>query len=661
MMNRRRFIQLSASSLLVLSTNRLAFAADKHNSADLRIIGTTDIHSFLTDFDYYKDAPTDKFGFTRAASLIKQAREEVKNAVLVDNGDLIQGNPIADYQAAKGYKEGKPNPAIACLNAMHYDVGALGNHEFNYGLKYLDDAIQQATFPIINANVVKAGSNEPFFQPYFIQEKSIIDDNGKTQTIKIGYIGFVPPQIMAWDKTNLEGKVEVRDIVKTAEKYVPIVKKAGADIVIALAHTGPSDEPYQEGAENCAFYLADVKGIDAVIFGHSHRLFPNKEFAHSKNANLEKGTMKGVPESMAGYWANNISVVDLKLTEQDGKWYVVDGNAVLRPIFDGEKKTPLAKNHPEITALLQPVHEATRQFVAQPIGKASDNMYSYLALIQDDPTIQIVNQAQQAYVENVVKAVPELAGLPILAAAAPFKTGGRKNDPTGYTEVDRGELSFRNAADLYLYPNTLVVVKVSGEELKEWLECSAGMFNQIDPTSDKPQYLLNWEGFRTYNFDVIDGVHYEYDLTQPPRYDGDCKLINPDSHRVKSLFYKGKPVDPKAQFLIATNNYRAYGKQFPGTGDSHIVYASPDENRQILADYIKAYSAKHGEVIPTADRNWRFSPIEGHGKLDIRFETSPSEKAKAFIDENAQYPMRQVATDDLGFAIYQLDLSKTFR
>ena len=657
MMNRRRFIQIGVSSVLALSCHRVAFAKGG-NQVDLRIIGTTDIHSFLTDFDYYKDAPTEKFGFTRAASLIRQARAEVKNSVLVDNGDLIQGNPIADYQAAVGYKEGKPNPAVDCLNAMHYEVGTLGNHEFNYGLDYLADAIKQAKFPIVNANVVKAGTEEPYYTPYVIQEKTVVDNKGKSHKLKIGYIGFVPPQIMVWDKANLTGKVETRDIVKSAQKYVPEMKKKGADIIVALAHTGPSDEPYHEGAENSAFYLADVPHIDAVIFGHSHRLFPNKEFAKSPNADIAKGTVKGVPESMAGYWANNISVVDLVLSEHNGKWIITDGKAVLRPIYDAENKKALAENDPEMTALLKETHEATRKFVSQPIGKATDNMYSYLALVQDDPTIQIVNQAQKAYVENVAPSVPAMAGLPILSAGAPFKAGGRKNDPTGYTEVNKGELTFRNAADLYLYPNTLVVVKVSGEQLKEWLECSAGMFKQIDPTSDKPQSLLDWDGFRTYNFDVIDGVNYEYDLTQPPRYDGECKLINPNAHRVVNLTYQGKPVDPKAEFLIATNNYRAYGNKFPGTGDKHIVYASPDENRQVLADYIKATSEKDGAVNPSADKNWRFVPIKGNDKLDVRFETSPSEQAAQFIKENAQYPMKQVGMDEVGFAVYQIDLTK---
>ncbi|PJG84456.1 2',3'-cyclic-nucleotide 2'-phosphodiesterase [Conservatibacter flavescens] len=644
--------------MLILGMPAYSFSTTATTQAQLRVIATTDLHSFLTDFDYYKDAPTEKFGFTRAASLIEQARKEVKNSVLVDNGDLIQGNPIADYQMAVGMKAGNPNPAIQALNALHYDVGTLGNHEFNYGLDNLHKIIKEATFPMINANVVKEGTETPLFQPYFIQEKQIVDNNNNEQkTIKIGYIGFVPPQIMVWDKAHLQGKVETRDIVKTAQKYVPILKEHGADIIIALAHTGPSLAPYQEGAENAAFYLADVEGIDAVIFGHAHGLFPHKEF-ESRHINLDKGTINQVPASMAGYWGNHISVIDLNLAAQDDKWVVVSGEAALRPIYDAAQKKANVKTHPELTALLQPVHEATRQFVAQPIGNATADMFSYLALIQDDPTIQIINQAQKAYAENIAQSLPELAHLPVLSAGAPFKTGGRKNDPSSYTEVHKGQLTFRNAADLYLYPNTLVMVKVTGEELKEWLECSAGMFNQINPTLDKPQSLLNWDGFRTYNFDVIDGVKYQFDVTQPARYDGECNLINPTAHRVINLTFNDTPVKPSDEFIIATNNYRAYGNKFPGTGDDHIVFAAPDENRQILANFIAEQSKLHGHISPAADHNWRIAPINSEVKLDIRVETSPTEKATAFIQENAQYPMKLIDKDETGFAIYQVDLSQ---
>ncbi|MDG6895234.1 2',3'-cyclic-nucleotide 2'-phosphodiesterase [Volucribacter amazonae] len=656
-MNRRHFIKIGAGALLALNTSSFALANPQHQ-IHLRIIATTDIHGFLTDFDYYKDTPTDKFGFSRAASLIEQARKEVKNVLLVDNGDLIQGNPIADYYAAKGYPAKEKNPAISVLNQMQYDAGTLGNHEFNYGLDFLQNSIEQANFPIVNANVVKAGSNEPFFTPYVIQTKSVIDEQGQPQVIKVAYIGFVPPQIMVWDKAHLTGKVNALDIVQTAKKYIPQIKQQGADIIIALAHTGPSDEPYQEGAENSAFYLADIEGIDAVIFGHSHRLFPHTEFANSQKVNIEQGTVNHIPASMAGYWANNISVIDLQISQQNNQWVVTNGKAELRPIYDNAQHKATVENHSEITALLQPIHQATRDFVAQPIGFSQQNMYSYLALLQDDPTVQIVNLAQQDYVQNVIKNLPDLADIPVLSAAAPFKAGGRKNDPHGYTEVEKGQLSVRNAADLYLYPNTLVVVKVNGEQLKEWLECSAGMFNQIDPNTDKPQYLLNWQGFRTYNFDVIYGVNYQYDLTQPARYNGECQLINPNAQRVINLTFNGKAVNSNDEFLIATNNYRAYGNKFPGTGEQHIVYASPDENRQILINYISKVSQAQGSVQLTRNQNWRIVPIQSKTALDIRFETSPTEKAKAFIAQQAQYPMQFKMQDETGFAVYQVDLTK---
>ncbi len=201
-------------------------------------------------------------------------------------------------------------------------------------------------------------------------------------------------------------------------------------------------------------------------------------------------------------------------------------------------------------------------------------------------------------------------------------------------------------------------MKASGKEVKEWLECSAAQFNQIDPNSSKPQSLINWDGFRTYNFDVIDGVKYQIDVTQPARYDGECQSINPTSERIKDLTFNGKPIDPNATFLVATNNYRAYGGKFAGTGDSHIAFASPDENRSVLAAWIGAETKRAGEIHPAADHNWRLAPIHSSTPLDIRFETSPSEKAAAFIKENAQYPMKKVGTDEIGFALYQLDLSK---
>lgn len=627
-------------------------------TVDLRIMETTDLHSNMMDFDYYKDTATEKFGLVRTASLIHAARNEVKNSVLVDNGDLIQGSPLGDYMAAKGLKDGDVHPVYKALNTLDYAVGNLGNHEFNYGLDYLHNALAGAKFPYVNANIIDVKTQKPLFTPYLIKETSVIDKDGNPQTLKIGYIGFVPPQIMIWDKANLSGKVTVNDITETARKYVPEMREKGADIVVVIAHSGLSADPYHSMAENSVYYLSEVPGVDAIMFGHAHAVFPGKDFADIKGADIAKGTLNGIPAVMPGMWGDHLGVVDLVLNNDSGKWQVTQAKAEARPIYDAAAKKSLAAEDSKLVGILKADHDATREFVSKPIGKSADNMYSYLALVQDDPTVQVVNNAQKAYVEHFIQGDPDLAKLPVLSAAAPFKVGGRKNDPASFVEVEKGQLTFRNAADLYLYPNTLVVVKASGKEVKEWLGCSAGQFNQIDIHSNKPQSLINWDGFRTYNFDVIDGVNYQIDVSQPARYDGECQMVNPQAERIKNLTFNGKPVDPNATFLVATNNYRAYGGKFAGTGDSHIAFASPDENRAVLAAWIGAESKRAGEIHPAADNNWRLAPIHSDTALDIRFETSPGDKAAAFIKAKGQYPMKKVAVDDIGFAIYQVDLSK---
>ncbi|PHM39978.1 Adenosine synthase A [Xenorhabdus mauleonii] len=627
-------------------------------TVDLRVMETSDIHSNLIDFDYFKDKSTEQFGLVRTANLIKAAKDEATNAILVDNGDLIQGSPLADYMAAKGLKKGDVHPAHQLMNTMGYTVGNFGNHEFNFGLEYLKKAIAGAKFPYINANIMDAKTGKNYFTPYIIVDTPVKDRDGKEHTIKIGYIGFVPPQISIWDKANLDGKVVVNDITETAKKFVPQMKKEGADLIIAIPHSGFSQEPYKAMAENSVYYLSEVPGINAIMFGHAHGVFPSKEYADVKGVDVANGTVNGVPAVMPGQWGDHLGVVDMVINNDSGTWKVESAKAEARPIYDKAHKKALVERDSKLANIIEKDHQGTRDFVGKFIGKASANMYSYLALIQSDPTVQIVNDAQADYTKRFIQGDPNLEGIPVLAAAAPFKAGGRKNAPADFVEVEKGDLTFRNAADLYLYPNTLVVVKATGADVVEWLECSAGMFNQIDPNSTKPQELLNWDGFRTYNFDTISGVNYKVDLTQPAKYDTDCQLVHKDANRIKDVAYQGKPIDPKATFLIATNNYRGYGGKFAGTGEDHIAFASPDENRTILASYISRVTKEKGVVSTQAANNWSFLPIKTDKKLDIRFETSPSEKAAKFIKEHAQYPVKYLKNDDIGFAIYQVDLAE---
>lgn len=645
-------------SLKITLLATLISASVNAATVDLRVIETTDLHSNMMDFDYYRDQATDKYGLVRTATLIKAAKAEVVNSVLVDNGDLIQGSPMADYVVKSGLKDGEIHPVYKVMNTLGYVVGNIGNHEFNFGLDYLKTALSGAAFPYVNANVFDAETGKPYFQQYIIVDTKVKDRDGKEQTVRIGYIGFVPPQVMLWDKANLEGKVIAKDITETAKELVPQMRKEGADLVVAIPHSGVSSDPYKAMAENSVYYLSQVEGIDAIMFGHSHGVFPSKDFAALPGVNLENGTLNGVPAVMPGQWGDHLGIVDLVLDGEAGNWKVTNAKAEARPIFDKAASKSVAEADQNLRKILEDDHNHTREFVGQPIGKASDDMYSFLSLVQDDPTVQIVNAAQKAYVEYHIQGDPDLDGLPVLSAAAPFKAGGRKNDPTAYVEVKGGELSFRNAADLYLYANTLVALKVTGDNVQEWLECSAGQFNQIDVNKTEPQELLNWTTFRTYNFDVIDGVNYQIDVTQPARYDGECQLINPDAHRITNLTYQGKPIDPKATFILASNNYRAFTGKFAGTGPQNVVINSPDEVRTVLAAYITDETKKHGQVVPTADNNWSFVPLKSDKTLDIRFETSPSELAAKFIKEKAQYPMSYLDKDSGGFAVYKIDLQQ---
>ncbi|MDH1628498.1 bifunctional 2',3'-cyclic-nucleotide 2'-phosphodiesterase/3'-nucleotidase [Shewanella xiamenensis] len=652
--------------------------------ADLRVLETTDLHTNIMDFNYYSGKEDPTIGLARTASLIHAARKEAKNSVLVDNGDLLQGSPMGDYMAKVGLQMGDVHPAYKAMNLLDYEVGNIGNHEFNYGLDFLNKSLHGAKFPYINANVYCADENgcwnnvkkgEHLFTPYIIKEKQIIDNEGNNQTIKIGYIGFVPPQILLWDKQNLTGKVKVEDIVETAKKYVPEMKAKGADLIIAIPHSGigSTENPGDPMAENATYALTNVKDINAIMFGHSHSIFPDAKYADLPNTDVTKGLLNGVPAVMPGRWGDNLGVVDFKLERKDGKWMVLSATTKARPIYDGATKTPLVDRDQEIIDAVAEEHQGTLAFVDEPIGVAAADMYSFLTLVQDDPTVQIVSDAQIA---NVKAKLPEaLKDLPVLSASAPFKAGGRHgttSDADQYVQVDKGALTFKNAADLYLYPNTMVAVKATGAELKDWLECSANQFKQIDPSKTTPQELINWDGHPTYNFDVLDGLTYKIDVTQPSKFDRDCAVVNANANRIVDLSYtdeNGKVFTGEEfaakEFIVASNNYRAFGGKFAGTGSDHVVLELPDTNREALAAYITAQSKYNettgkyeGMVNPSADYNWDFKTINTNVTLDIRFQTQDSDKAATFIEANKQREMTKLSKDELGFAVYRINLSQ---
>ncbi|WP_240319415.1 2',3'-cyclic-nucleotide 2'-phosphodiesterase [Deinococcus wulumuqiensis] len=610
-------------------------------TVDLRILETSDLHTHALGYDYYQDKPTGEFGLEYTASLITAARAEKANSLLFDNGDLIQGNPLGDYVArVQPLKAGEMHPMHRAMQTLKYDGATLGNHEFNYGLDFLDRVLKAAPMPYVSANVQNLDGT-PRFTPYVIQRKVMKDVEGRPAVVNVGIIGFVPPQIMQWDKANLEGKVKAVDILEAANRYVPEMKAKGADIIIALNHSGIDRGEYMVGQEAAGAALTRVPGIDVVLSGHSHQEFPSATYKDVTGADIARGTIGGKPSTMPGFWGNNLGVIDLKLSYDPAskKWNVVDSQAALRPIWDKAAKKSLVQPSAAIASAVKTQHEGTLTYVRGKVADLTAPINSYWALVQDDPSVQLVSNAQAAYVKNALKDT-QYGNLPVLSAAAPFKAGGRSG-ASYYTDIPAGTLAIKNVADLYVYPNTVQAVLVTGAQVQEWLERSAGQFKQIDPTKTEPQALVD-ESFPTYNFDVIDGVTYEIDVTQPSRYGADGKVANENARRVKNLQYQGKPIDPAQQFVVATNNYRASGGgKFPGLDGTNIVLQAPDETRQALIGYFQQQQT----VNPAADGNWKLTPIPG-----VTLSVSSSPNAQKFLPTGASY----VKTREDGFAEYTL-------
>ena len=354
-----------------------------------------------------------------------------------------------------------------------------------------------------------------------------------------------------------------------------------------------------------------------------------------------------MPSVEPGYWGDHLGIIDLQLTEENGKWTVNSSQSEARPIYDKETKTSLVTADENILNAVKEEHEATIDYVRTAVGKTTAPITSYFALVKDDPSIQIVTNAQKWYVENHIQGT-EYEGIPVLSAGAPFKAGGRGGS-SYYTDIPAGDLAIKNVADLYVYPNTLKAVLLNGSELRDWIEMSAGQFNQIDKKEPQEQPLINLD-FPSYNFDVIDGVTYQIDVTEPAKYDRNGNVVNANANRVKELTYNGQKVTEDMSFIVATNNYRATGGgHFPHLDGSNIVIDSPDENRQILIDYILAEQT----INPSADGNWTFETINKKN-LNVTFESSL--QAKAYGDDIQTIQFLREAEN--GFATYKLDFTK---
>lgn len=673
--------------------NGSAAAIPEGTSVDFAILATSDLHQYVMSYNYYSLAGDTSVGMERTATLVKAARAENPNNVLLDDGDVIQGTLLGDFQA-----QAQPIPCSQTLaihrvmNMLGYDGGGLGNHEFNYGLPFLsqvmnadlgvagvskpDGTCGAPAFAMVASNVLSATSNAPILKPYAVLPKTFTatrpDGSKMSVTFNVGIMSLVPPQIVDWDAKYLSGKVYVAGAVETAQKYVPELRSKGADIVVALSHGGLDASPYSPKMENQSYHVAmQVKGIDALLTGHAHLIFPaaREKGAPALDASLAalpkesvdsvKGFVNGIPTVMPQSWGRRLGIIQMSAVYTGGKWVIQPARTSVEARgFKYTDGTTLVSADPSVASLVSAEHQATVAYAQQPLGVSTDfEMSAYFALAGDVSAIQIVNQAQIDYVKTYLASTTDTTlqsyrSIPVISCSAPFKAG--RNGPSDFTDVAPGAsasapvaLQVRNPGDIYLYGNNNIqAVKIKGSDLKAWLEAAARQFAQIDPTKTGTQDLV--PSYSTiYNYDVFyaegNSLKYQIDVTKP------------NGSRVVNLTYQGTPVSDNADFIVATNDYRAGGGgNVPGIDGSKTIIKSPDANQTVVANYLRKQSAitraENG-----AGSSWSFVKTTTAGPVVLRATPGKLAVAKALGLANVT---AEGALDANGYALYAIDLSK---
>lgn len=653
----------------------------------LRMLETTDLHVHLQPYDYFADRPAPDMGLVRLAELIDAARAEATNCLLFDNGDFLQGTPVGDFIAyERGLRDGDVHPVIGAMNALAFDAITLGNHEFNYGLDFLIRSLDGAAFPVVSANLATSLGATPLgdrtlVRPYVLLDWIVHDVLGQPHPIRIGVIGFAPPQVTLWEHQHLHGKLHARDIIETARAWVPEMRAAGADLILALAHTGIGAAEHSDGMENAARPLARQPGIDALMLGHTHLLFPGPP---ERGANMPRGidpvhgTIEGKPAVMGGFWGSHLGVIDLLLQREAGEWRVLGTRSEVRglhqhpdtrkrheqpgtaaqlrapgallhggqpaPVSHGASAPAMTQRTPLVRQAVAEAHRMTLASIRKPIGYTQVALHSYFALLGRSPALALVAEAQHNHVAERIAATGQ--HLPILSSVAPFKAGGRSG-AGNFTDIPAGPLALLNIADLYVFPNLLAAVKLTGAELRDWLERSASVFSRIRPGARDVE-LMRAEA-ASYNFEIVFGLQYRLDLSQPARYHGDGTLANADTRRVSALTFSGRAVTDDAAFIVCTNNYRAYGAgHFAGTGPDRVVY----NDSTITRDAVRRHVAERASAAPLLPSPVSLAPVAG---ATVLLHTGHG--ARAYLDDIGDLAPQVVSEDPDGFLTLRLDLS----
>ncbi|MEX3100540.1 MULTISPECIES: bifunctional UDP-sugar hydrolase/5'-nucleotidase [unclassified Streptomyces] len=588
--NRRQFMQKSAvTGAAVAAAGAVGAPAAQAAQPEkcrtkkwsFSILGTTDLHSHVFDWDYYKDAAYsdskgNSVGVARVATLIKEQRKAKgeERVLLVDAGDIIQGTSLAYYFARVApitEKGGPKHPMAVAMNHMRYDAAALGNHEFNYGIDTLRKFEKQCRFPLLGANALDAKTLKPAFQPYAVKRIRVPG----APDIKVGILGLTNPGIALWDKDNVSGKMVFPGLVEQAKKFVPRLRALGCDVVFLTDHSGLDgsssygDElPYVENASNLV--AQQVPGIDAILVGHTHVEVPSYTV---KNEETGEDVLLSEPYC----WGYRLSVFDFEVELVRGQWKVTKKTATT---LDPKN----VDEDPEIRKLLEADHELVVKYVNTAVGTCTADLSAADSCWKDVPIMDFIHQVQIDSVKAGLSAAD--AALPLISVAAPFSRTA---------DIPQGSVTIKDIAGLYIYDNTLYGKKLTGVQLKDYLEYAAKYYHQV-PSGTKVDTatLTNANSFWDYMYDTAAGVDYEIDIAQP------------EGSRIKNLSYAGKPVADDQVFVVAVNNYRANGGSgYPHIAAAEIAYSSTNEIRQLMIDYVT--TKKTLDPADFADVNWKLT------------------------------------------------------
>ena len=617
----------------------------------LSILHTSDLHGWLRGYDYLADKPSKTFGLSRTATLIRKIRNAQPNTLLFDTGDFLQGSVVSDLAAERGLTEDDVHPMIQAMNTLGYDALTPGNHDFNHGTAFLLHALKDAAFPVVSANFLRRAasqSNRAVFPPSVVLTRDFSDTAGTIHTLRIGVVGCLPPQTIDWDHALVESYMTACMLPATNQALEDL-RTQDCDLTVLLAHTGIDPDASPDYPENALVDLTALDGLDVVLGGHSHRVFPGPKTAVPAHPAIDNasGRIHGIPVTVTGFGGNHLGRIDLKLSHApDDGWQVESSATQLVPLAQRDALGHIVTTTPEepdIVRQSDAAHERALRYIRQPVGETRRPLHSFFSLLSRDHSVALVAIAQAVHVGQALAGGP-LADLPLLSAAAPFKTG-RLGGPDHYTHIPAGPLSRRSVTDLYVYPNTVCAVRITGAQLREWLERSASLFSHLPPGTGPDTPLLS-EHFPGYQFDVVSGLTYVIDPSQPPRYEPRRRRLNPEARRIRSLRYKNAPVRDDQEFVVATNSYRVYGTAFAAPRPE-VVYETPKTNRDIVLDYIRNQTPLRLPSEPV----WTFAPLGGVTAL---FETSPL--ARAYVGDPALPPLEDLGDTPEGFARFRVTL-----